>query len=103
MKWTRPRRRRRGSHRGAGGAAPPPPVDPLEHLMYEDAACPDDEPELSRVFLIKDDEVADPDKFEAWILKTFNVLTPNVDHIRRVYVNAKQAALTSYNTPEHYY
>ena len=87
----------------AGGAAPPPPVDPVECLIYEDAVCPDDEPELSRVFLIKDDEVADPDKFEAWILKTFNVLTPNVDHIRRVYVNAKQAALTSYNTPEHYY
>lgn len=86
-----------------GGASRAETIDPYEQYLYLDGRRPEDhDTGIGRTFFIEDDEVADPDKFEAWVTKTIEVASSGVDNVYGVYLNVKHARDTCYNTPEHF-
>jgi len=92
-----------------GGAPPPPTSNPVDHLLYHDAPPPlidtagnvVAETTVGRAWFVEDAELADPDKFQAYMCTKLNV-TGSIDGLYRVDMHAQRARETSYNTPDHY-
>ena len=84
-----------------GGAPPPAPLDPIEHLLLEDAPAPTPDDNVGRSWFVEEHELLDPSKFQEYMRKTLNV-GRGIDNLYRVDMIAKRARDTDYNTPEHY-
>lgn len=84
-----------------GGPAAPPAIDDVEQHLYYDGQRPQDQTNIGRCWFVEEDELKDPSKFHAYMVKTVNV-EGGIDNLYRVDVIAKHARKTAYNTPEDY-
>ena len=71
----------------------------MEQHLYYDGRRPQDQTNIGRCWFVEEDELKDPSKFHAYMVKTVNV-EGGIDNLYRVDVIAKHVRKTAYNTPE---